>query len=96
MVSGGDFKHDSLKWCSKALSTVEKMDLNREIDPTNLETDTASHLVNGTQKKCPVACSRRSKGGTSTSVVALYAVDQHLSFSYNAPLRILDASCQVF
>lgn len=50
MVSGGDLKHDSLKWWSKALSTTEKMNLSREIDPTNLQTDTASHLANGAQE----------------------------------------------
>lgn len=96
MVFGGDFKHDSLKWCFKALSTIEKMGLNREIDPTNLETDTASHLVNGTQENALLLALEEAKEERRRVWWLLYAVDRHKCLSYNAALRIPDARCQVF
>lgn len=96
MVFGGDFKHDSLKWRSKALSTVEKMGLNWEIDPTNLETDTASHLANRTQENALLLALKEAKERRRRVWWLLYAVDRHTRLSYNAALRILDARCQVF
>lgn len=72
------------------------MGLNREIDPTNLETDTASHLVNGTQENALLLALEEAKEERRRVWWLLYAVDRHKCLSYNAALRIPDARCQVF
>ena len=101
VISGSDTKKECLKWWTKAWSEARSLNLNREQD-----TD-PEFLSNGARENRfwgQTESSRMSKTLAREEVKEerrriwwlLYIVDRHLALSYNAPLNILDAECQVY
>ena len=101
VISGGDSKRDCLKWWTKAWSKARSLNLNREQDT---DPDLLSEGPHGRHFWGPTDSSLKSKILAREEELEerrrvwwlLYIIDRHLALSYNSPLNILDAECQVY
>lgn len=97
-VSGSDFKSDSHKWWSKATRLAFSLKMNRE-----------DERCPGPVSPCanPLCACRREQDPLTLESVEnreerrrvfwlLYALDRHLSLSFNTILSIPDSYCEVF
>jgi hypothetical protein len=98
VISGGDSKGKCLKWWTKARTQARALNLNREQESTRSEhinePPYSSHSESIKQRHTLANEEAKEEGRRIWWL--LYLVDRHLALSYNAPLNILDAECQLY
>ena len=101
VISGGDTKRECLKWWTKAWSEARSLNLNREqvTDPDFLSEEShGRHFWAQTDSIGKLKSLAREEAKEERRRIwwLLYVIDRHLALSYNSPLNILDAECQVY
>jgi hypothetical protein len=106
VVSGGDFKHDCLKWWRAAWALAKELALGQEVDETLQNTlGNPESPYDGTQGSGQNASAYSIEGSGMTEEEKeerrrtwwlLYIADRHLALSFNSPLTILDAECHLY
>lgn len=99
VVSGGDFKVDSLMWWSKAVRLARALGFNREHTRSGI-TDPTSPALSPTCrseeiKRVSFSSLERQEERRRTFWL-LFCLDRHLALSFNSPLTIWDDECGVF
>lgn len=88
VISGGEFKSDSVKWFNKAVRLVKYLGYHSE---ATIRRGTASEVF-----KQPNALEDTVEQEERRRVFWLvYMLDRHLSLSFNKPLQLLDSECHV-
>jgi hypothetical protein len=102
VVSGGDFKHDCLKWWRAAWALAKELRLGQEVDDFQNElgdndspyesthTNDSAYGVEG------IGMSEEEKEERRRTWWLLYIADRHLALSFNSPLHILEAECHLY
>jgi hypothetical protein len=106
VVSGGDFKHDCLKWWRAAWALAKELRLGQEVEDnfqTGLgnpdspyESTHASGQNDSTYGIEGTGMSEEEKEERRRTWWLLYIADRHLALSFNSPLTILEAECHLY
>lgn len=105
VVSGGDFKHDCLKWWRAAWALAKELRLGQEIDDfqtalgsgdSPYESTHDSGQNDSTYSIEGTGISEEEKEERRRTWWLLYTADRHLSLSFNSPLTILEAECRLY
>lgn len=106
VVSGGDFKHDCLKWWRAAWALAKELGLGQEVDDTfqngiaNADSPYASTQASGQNGSMysseGSSMTEEEKEERRRTWWLLYIADRHLALSFNSPLTILDAECHLY
>ncbi|OBT53599.1 hypothetical protein VE04_07443 [Pseudogymnoascus sp. 24MN13] len=105
VVSGGDFKHDCLKWWRAAWALAKELGLGEEVDTFPNGIGNADSPYGSTQASGQNGSIYNGGGSSMTEEEKeerrrtwwlLYIANRHLALSFNSPLTILDAECHLY
>ncbi|CZR62111.1 uncharacterized protein PAC_12008 [Phialocephala subalpina] len=99
VISGGETRRDCLQWWAKAWSLGKDLNLNQEQKCLcfclELQTSSGDQQIDFLEGPQEFEVEEMKEERRRTWWL-LYIADRHLALSYNAPLNILDAECQVY
>jgi hypothetical protein len=88
VISGGEFKSDSVKWSDKAMRLVKYLGYHSEATICSGTSETSNQPAS---LEVIVEQEERRR-----AFWLVYMLDRHLSLSFNKPLQLLDSECHVF
>ncbi|KAK9458377.1 fungal-specific transcription factor domain-containing protein [Dipodascopsis uninucleata] len=95
VVSSGEPKRDCLKWWHRTIELAREQNLHKEV-PAGLEDLDYDNVEDSITRSYRYVLKEETKEERRRVWWLLYAVDRHLSLSFNAPLNIQDSECSVF
>lgn len=87
VISGGEFKSDSVKWSDKAVRLVKYLGYHSE---ATICRDTSEKSNQPASLEVMIEQEERRR-----AFWLVYMLDRHLSLSFNKPLQLLDSECHV-
>jgi hypothetical protein len=106
VVSGGDFKHDCLKWWRATWALAKELKLGQEVGEASQHTlGNPDSPYEGAQSSTQGDSTYSIGGGSTTEEEKeerrrtwwlLFIADRHLALSFNTPLNILEAECHLY
>ncbi|KAJ8118576.1 hypothetical protein OPT61_g457 [Boeremia exigua] len=96
VLSGGDFKRDSLPWWNKAVRLIDTMQLHQMDHPdAELNDNKDVDFSHGTET-CRRSHSAEAQEEMRRTFWLAFALDRHLALSYNGNLSIVDGESHVY
>lgn len=100
VISGGDFKHDCLKWWRATWALAKELKLNQEVEDnsTSVATPEAGNDSDQvtTSSGATSKITEEEKEERRRIWWLLFIADRHLALSFNGPLHIFEAECHLY